>query len=317
MSTLWFKTGLGGIMFSAVADLHLRTKTPKYRKDNFHETQFQKFERLLKYTSKYVESKILVTAGDIFDSKGVNYTTVATTMGLLLAYDNVLFFVVPGQHDLKYHRQGLEGTPLGVLLQLPNVKLLTGDTQTVGFPVHSLTFVGGGWNEEPTAKGDVFVTHRMVTAQGPLWPGQTDYISGKALLKKYKGFKYIISGDNHRPHKITVNKRTNINCGSMCRTNKDQYKYKPAFWHIHEDGTIQKVAFGVKKASAVFDTDRIVQDEKFEADKERFAFVTDNITTKLTKPDFERILNHTITQAKISDGAKEIISLKMEELNGY
>lgn len=301
-------------MFVAAADLHLRDKTPKYRKDDFCTNQFLKFEQLIDYTVTNTTSNILVIAGDIFDSKGVNYATVIRAMGLIMYY-NVEILLVPGQHDLRYHRQRLEDTPLGVLLKLSNVHLLnpnkvfTPDTSDIA------TFIGAGWNEEPKVKANILVTHRMVTEDGPLWPNQTDYISGKALLKKYKDYEFIISGDNHRPHKTKFKNRVNINCGSMCRTNKDQYNYKPAFWHVHESGKITKVPYKIKKASEVFDQDKIVRDETFEENKKRFQEVTDNISTKTPKPDFERILLNIIKEAGASSEAKELIALKMEELN--
>lgn len=300
-------------MFVATADLHLRDKTPKYRCDDFCTNQFLKFQQLLEYTVSST-TNILVVAGDVFDSKGVNYATVVRAMSLIMSY-NVEILLVPGQHDLRYHRKGLDGTPLGVLLQLNNVHLLNSDKAFTS-DTPDMTFVGAGWNEEPEAKADVLVTHRMVTEDGPLWPGHTDYISSKALLKQYKEYKFIISGDNHRPHKTKLKERVNINCGSMCRTNKDQYNYKPAFWHVQESGKVTKVPFGIQKASEVFDKDKIVRDEKFEENKQRFNEVTDNISTKAPKPNFERILLSTIKEAGASSEAEALITSKMEELNG-
>lgn len=297
-------------MFIASADLHLRDTKPQYRKDDFCTNQFIKLEQLLEYTAN--TTNLLVLAGDIFHSKGVNYATVIQAMGLIQHFSSVEVLLVAGQHDLRYHRSGLNKTPLGVILQLNNVHLLKPDETFISNS--GISFIGCSWNEEPTVKADVLAIHKMVTESGPLWPGQVDYTTGKALLKKYKDYLFIISGDNHRPHKTKYQGRTNINCGSMCRTGKDQYNYKPAFWHVKNSGIVTKVPYKIEKASEVFDNDKIVRDETFQKNRERFQEMTDSISTKTVKPDFERILLSTIKEAGTRQEVINLINSKMEAM---
>lgn len=299
-------------MFVASGDIHFKDKTPRYRKDEFSITQFLKFKQLLKYTAQKTKYAVLLLAGDIFDSKGVSYATVVKAMELIRAYP-IEILLVPGQHDLRYHRQGLAGTPLGVLLQLDNVHLLQPDK--VNKIVTNFKFMGAGWEEEPIGtQGDVLVTHRMVTKTSGLWPGHTDFTTGKKLLQKYPQFKYIISGDNHKPHIIEHNGRININTGSMMRTNKDQYSYRPAFWHITKKG-VQKIAFKIKNSVDVFDTVKISQDEKVKKNNEKFKDLTDQVGDYTQKPNFERILKSVIVDVKPSKAAITDIQQRMERLN--
>ena len=100
--------------FIAAADLHIHSKCPENRKGNYFEQVMHKFEKLLTITMEHSDENLLVVAGDFFDSSTVPYKVVRLVMEKLIDA-NVRILAVPGQHDLRYHINGLDNTPLGIL----------------------------------------------------------------------------------------------------------------------------------------------------------------------------------------------------------
>ena len=170
------------INFIASADLHIHSKIPKNRKGNYFGQSITKFTYLLKFAKDYCDRQaVLVVAGDFFDSSTVPYKVTNMVIDLLIK-NNVKLLVVPGQHDLRYHVSGLDNTPLGTL---DTCKLVTILGPKEPIEVNGVTFIGAGWDEEPEEKADVLVMHRMITKKGELWPGQTNYSSAHAIMRKY------------------------------------------------------------------------------------------------------------------------------------
>jgi len=58
----------------ASADLHIHSKVPENRKGDYFGQVINKFSELLGLTIRYSPPKILVVAGDFFDSPNVSYT---------------------------------------------------------------------------------------------------------------------------------------------------------------------------------------------------------------------------------------------------
>jgi len=99
------------MIFTAISDLHLSDKKPRFRKDsNYLETCYQKLVSILDHAVKY--SDALVIGGDVFDYPTVPRYVVTEVQNILSRY-NIRIFVIPGQHDLRYHAKGIKNTPLG------------------------------------------------------------------------------------------------------------------------------------------------------------------------------------------------------------
>jgi len=305
--------------FICAADLHISDKCPKSRKGNYFEQIIKKFEQILIITKNKTNSKLLTIAGDFFDSPTVPYKVTKTVLNIINKYD-LTILVVSGQHDTRYHVSGLDNTPLGILQESGAVKILKNDEV---FNFKNVSFIGAGWNEEPKEEADVLVIHRMVTKRGELWPGQTNYSTAHAILRKYPWAKCIISGDNHIPHSLRLSKgeyKLQVNCGSMMRSTKTQIDYQPRCWVIDSANWKAKpIKIGCLPYDAVFDLNQIEIDEtkedaKKEAEEKIAEFINTLPNTEKERPNYKNILNTVIDQIKPKKNVLNIINQTMERI---
>ncbi len=306
-------------IFVAAADLHINSKTPKNRKGDYYGQVIHKFSALLGITIRYSPVKLLVVAGDFFDAADVPYKVVRLILEMIKESE-VDILVVPGQHDLRYHVTGLDNTPLGILAASGQVSILTPKRSKTVWG--GITFVGAGWNEEPKDECDILVMHRMITKKGELWPGQTNYSSAHAILRKYPWARCIISGDNHLPHSLKANDgRLQVNCGSLVRSSKSQIGFQPRCYLINIDNwTAKPVKIPIVPDEKVFDFNKIAIDEiKEESKKEAEAKMAEFIDTlpknAKEKPNFKTILSNVVAHAKPKDRVKNIINETMERVS--
>lgn len=304
--------------FAAVSDLHLSDKRPKNRKDpNYKDVCFRKFTNILNICENN-NIDTLIIGGDIFDYPTIPRYVVTEFLNIINTWD-IEILVIPGQHDLRYHAKGLDNTPLGNVIAGGGMKLLHPDSV---YKKENIKIVGQGWEEKITIPGDILVTHRMVTYKGPLFPGQTDFISAAALLNKYKNFKCIISGDNHKPHVLTKNGRLQINCGSIMRSNKSQINYKPEVWIIDtNDWKYIKNPIEIDKPEDVFDYNKIAMEEtkqnaRDEAQEKIDAFVKTFSGKKGEKVKFQTVVKQVIKEVKPSKNVIDIIENILEKIGG-
>jgi len=307
------------MIFAGSGDLHITNKRPENRKGNYQKHLMDKFDQILTITED-TDSKLLAVAGDIFDSPDVPYKVTREVIEIVKKH-NITILVVPGQHDLRYHVSGLENTPLGILESAGAIHILSNKTP---FKFQGVTFIGSGWNEEPLVDADVMVTHRMITKEGELWPGQINYASAHAILRKYPNMKCILSGDNHLPHALRIKSpisRLQINSGSMMRSTKAQLYYSPRVWLIDTDEwTTKMVKLDVLDSSQVFDFEKIAIEDTKDTDKkaasERIAqFISTLPQTDQEKPNFKNILSNLIDQVNPSAEVRNIINSTMEKVS--
>jgi len=296
--------------FTAISDLHISDKQPKYRKDDYLSACLTKFGWILNYT-KDVKAKALVMGGDIFDYPTVPRNVVSEILRMISDY-SFRILVIPGQHDLRYHSKGIDNTPLGNLVASGKMELLSPK-----YPINisGVNFVGQGWEEKISCSGDVLVTHQMVTKKGPLWPGQSDYISAAGLLNQHKDFKCVISGDNHKPHSfVSKDKRIQINGGGVMRSGKDQTFHKPLIWVIDTDSwKFDSDKIHVNDPKNVFDFSKIALDEtkeiaRKEAQEKIDAFVNSFDLKEGEKTDYKTIVRRVIKDTKPNTAVINIIN---------
>lgn len=308
--------------FLAIADLHLTTETPRSRKFGYSNQILKKFEQILILTKNKTTSNLLLIAGDFFDSPHpvqVPYSLTSKVIEIIKKH-NVTIFVVPGQHDLRYHTKGLQNTPLGTLQSAGVIKILNGKEKTYHDIMPEYSFVGQGWDEKLIVKdADVLITHRMVV-KNKLWKDQTDYITAKALMKKYPNISCIISGDNHLPHFLKTNNRLQINCGSIPRKTKLQVDYQPYAWKVNlETRKVTKIKIKVLPKNEVFDFEKIEKTEKETERKnaalEKIPIFIQQLFDKNNKaPTFPVILRKLIKEMKPNQDVQNIINTTMENL---
>ena len=251
----------------ASADWHSRATNPENRIDNYVEAQYKKIEFLIDHYTNNVHAAGLLIGGDVFDKHDVPdhvkermIRVLGGTSGFCEPWIGAVF----GQHDQRYHTSDKKNTPLGVIAAgVRNFHLLGSDIplslsiQPTEAPVH---IYGASWGEaipDPVCDEitiNILVIHRMITENGPLWPGHTDYITALEFLKTYPKYHYVISGDNHKPFMFNYRMRYVLNCGSLMRSSIDQVDYSPGFYIIHtEERRVERVPFPFEPATKVFD----------------------------------------------------------------
>ena len=308
--------------FVAAADLHIHSRVPKNRKGNYYNQVITKFEELLKITRRKSDNNILVIAGDFFDDPKVPYKVARLVLEIIKEYKtNIL--VVPGQHDLRYHVSGLDNTPLGVLQTAGVVTILKPKDNRISFG--GVSFVGAGWNEEPEEEADVLVMHRMVTKRGELWPGQKNYSTAHAIMRKYPWANCVITGDNHLPHSLRIkgedDHRLQINCGSMVRSTKTQIDFQPRCWVVDvSQWKTKPVKIPIEPAEDVFDfakitIEEIKEENKKEAEEMISKFIETLPQNDKEKPSFKKILQSIVSQIKPRTNVQKIINETMERVS--
>lgn len=306
--------------FIACADLHFTEKTPVNRKDDYLDAQLMKFSQILERAEN--ENASLLIAGDVFDNVKTPYKVTKLIMDMIKSY-GVDIYAVPGQHDLVYHSDGLDNTPLGILSTMKQVTILSSKVKTeITSGIDEVSLIGAGWNEEPQEKAHIIVMHRMITYKDPLYPGQTDYSTAAQTLHKYKSATYIVSGDNHQPFDMYQKGkgRALINCGSLMRKGKDQLGHAPCVWMIDTEAREHyPIYLKVKLNSDVFDLNKIKREEtqdeiKNQAQEDIKKFVKSLDIGEQAKPRFENILTKVIAEVKPNTEVINIINELMEGL---
>jgi len=306
------------MIFADISDLHFTDKKPKYRSDaSYLSTCFDKFRQVLDLCIKR-KARALVIGGDVFDYPTTPRYVVTGMQNLLSKYD-IEILVIPGQHDLRYHAKGLDNTPLGNIISAGMMTLLVPHVQYV---VDGIEFVGQGWEEKVECEGDVLVTHQMVTKKGPLWPGQTDFISAAGLLNQHKGFKCVISGDNHKPHSfVSRDGRIQINGGSIMRSSKDQVDHQPLIWFVDtDDWSFQPEKLDIEPPEEVFDFSKMATDEtkdnaRKEAQEKIDAFVDSFDQKEGEKTDFKTVVKRVVEDTNPSEAVINIINDILESVS--
>lgn len=308
--------------FVAGADLHIHSRRPENRKGDYFSQVIAKFAALLEIVVKHSSPKLLVIAGDFFDSSQAPYKVTNTILEMIMDTE-VNILVVPGQHDLRYHVSGLNNTPLGTLVTAKRVSIITPERNNISFG--GISFIGAGWNEEPQDAADVLVIHRMVTKSGELWPGQKNYSSAHAILRKYPWANCIISGDNHKPHSLRVEggddgHRLQINCGSMMRTTTLQLDFQPRVYLVDITNWQSKaIKIPCEPSEDVFDFNKIEEEDAKEIAKKQAEELIEKFIDTLPKdeehkPNFVSDLQFVIEQVKPRKSVLGILNEIMEKI---
>lgn len=288
--------------YFCTADWHIRATNPAKRIDNYWQTQYNKIEWILKRCRDYMVPTLLV-AGDIFDSPNTPRWLVNKYIELFCKY-SINIIACYGQHDLFFHNPNLENTPLGTLYAagIFKNKLVNGSTPGGGIDTE-------GWKTAigaPYKENNVLVLHETVVPK--MIHFLPDALTPEALVKKYIN-KWIVTGDYHVFHTYQKSGRTVINCGSLMRSNKDQYNYQPQI-HLLDtsNNTIESIPVPIEKPEAVFNLNAIeVETNKKEVDERVIEFV-EAIGVKSNKPKFKDILNDVVGDYNPSVEVMNVIS---------
>lgn len=294
--------------YIGVADLHIKSKRPQYRCDDYFETVCGKFKQIIYQCNKH--NADLIIAGDLFDSVSVGYKVLNTVFKLLKLLKGKCF-VVAGQHDMAYHSHSLINTPLKTLIHARRVILLRRDK---AYKNGDDYLYGCSFGEEPIVpkhKNGILVIHRSITPADPPF-FLPDAISAVEAFDKYKNYSFIISGDFHLPFSMYDNKysTTLVNCGPMMRQSVDQLKIKPTIWLIDKLG-IKPIELKVEPSETVFAIKKIKQKEKALFSKS-IGDLVESLKDSKNKPDPEKTVKLVMNEINVSDTTRN----KVESIMG-
>lgn len=199
------------------ADWHIRADSPVCRTDDFQKAMWGKVDFVFEEAAQR-DIPILI-AGDIGHRPQWPNWLIEKFMEKINLYD-VDIKICMGQHDVPEHNLELyPRSGVGVLLRSDYLTFVDGDSPDI---------VAFDYGEGICHEDEAFVavTHQMVIEDKPEWPGQVAD-SALSLLKKFKGYKLILCGDNHKPFVVEHDGRILVNPGSLMRTTADQIDHKP------------------------------------------------------------------------------------------
>jgi len=199
-----------------LGDLHLRYKGPSSRKDDFFQTQFNKFTQVVNiYREEGCE--LFLQAGDFFDNPKPPNFLMARYISLLKEREIVVCSVL-GQHDVSMHNLGsAERSAVNVFRSSGVMHTLSSSGMKIG----GLDIYGCSWKENvPTPQRNsraILVIHEMI-GDRPLYPGHQP-IRPKSFLHTHSGYELILCGDYHYSFFAKEGNRKIVNCGALVRLN--------------------------------------------------------------------------------------------------
>jgi len=293
--------------FLCIGDVHLSEKTPENRTDNYPNTQYEKIIWILGLAVKN-KCDALLQPGDLFDNFLVSDRLKRRYIELFSEY-KIPIFMVPGQHDLRYHNSEIENTPVGILDAAKVIHIVSEPIE-----IGNVAIYGAGWEKEVPKiqnknKFNILITHRMIINDEKIWFGQKEYTLSNHLLKK-SGFDLIVSGDNHTSF-LLEDKKTNtklINCGSLMRARADQLNHKPICYIVDSDSNIlEKFSIPINDYKSVLCVDKV--DEEKERNEKLEEYIEElNSDVEIAGLDFKKNMIVFLKENCIESGVSELIS---------
>ncbi len=279
------------------SDWHMRDTKPRCRIDNYFEAQKNKLEQIKKVQSE--NNCPIFDCGDLLD----NHKSSPFLEGWLI--DNLPdnFYTIAGNHEIPYHNiNDIDKSSWNVLWKAKKINYtdiyLDTDFQVVGFHY-------GHLNKKYYIKNDrinIALIHEFISINK--FPGS---ITPDELVQKLQGFDYIFCGHNHTNFDVKINNTRIINVGSMLRMDADQINYKPAFYVMYEDFTIEKKYFNIKEDVI----DRKYIDDKNKTNEKMEAFILSLNGKYEISNSFKNNIDNYLKENKVGEGIKNKIRMSI------
>ena len=239
-----------------VGDLHLRTRTPKRRREaDFAAVCLGKLRQVMDIAFKRSIDAV-VQVGDFFDSPNPSKGLIAAVIEAIRGYDStsIDWYTIHGQHDLAYHSEAArKSSALRVLdAALPEFHVMDGS-----YTAFTLV-VGAGFGQEPPDNPneliEVVAAHVMV-GDKPLWPGH-DLTGPEEYVRKHPGYRLYCLGDYHYPYSVKVGDAWVINPGCVLRLTASERDraHRPKVVLFDMDGGVpEDIYLDVAPAEDAFD----------------------------------------------------------------
>lgn len=218
--------------FIITSDWHLREDTPVCRTDDFWESQWKKVDFISDLQKQY--DCPVIHAGDLFHHWKPTPFLLAKTMEHLPC----VFYTIYGNHDLPQHNIELANKcGINVLAKARQLQVFE-NTHWLQ-PLQKPTIVIGD--------RQIAVWHILTYKNELPWYGSTA-ISAKNILKKYRQFDLIITGDNHQTFVEEYKSRLLVNAGSITRQTAIQIDHEPCvFLYNLVENKVKKVKIPIDR----------------------------------------------------------------------
>jgi len=293
-----------------IGDMHITSKAPERRLDNYFETILDKLEQAIDYYYQY-ECSMAVQVGDFFDSPDVSNYVIAEVIEFLKQY-NMKIYCIFGQHDIVGHSGvTLKRSPLRVLVAADVVDVVRDYVEYDNVRVYGSSF---GQDIPIPIEGDylnVLLIHDMI-ADRPLYSGHTPTPPGK-FLRRNSGYSLICCGDYHYYFVEKYKDRYIVNPGALVRKtiSKDDLALHPSVcMYDTEYRKLHRHYLTVKEPDEVFD---MSMKEKKD-NKELLTFIESIRNENQISVSWQHILEEVYEERKTTEGVKEQISKAIVEV---
>jgi DNA repair exonuclease SbcCD nuclease subunit len=265
--------------FLLTSDWHIRDDIPVSRTDDFYETMKRKV-RFVFQTAVDYGVKAILNAGDLFNAGRPVQSQLLEIMlmDIFEEYKDVLFLIIPGNHDLPYHNmEELGRSSLGVLIRGGYVENVH-DKEIPFVDENGVKWVviGRGWGSDipktignlvPFNSRKIVMWHGMV--QGSEWvPGG---IEGHKFFRDYPDVDLFVTGHNHE--KFVIEKKPGrflVNPGGLLRMSIDEIDKESAVFIFDTlNSSIEEILVPIEKDAL----DGSYKNEKEERDEKIASFV--------------------------------------------
>lgn len=200
-----------------IGDMHLSSRVPGFRKDDYEEAIFKKIEFVIAYA---LDNNLLpVFLGDLFHRPRDNANRLLTRLLRLL--ENHLVLAVTGNHDTT-EKELQDDDSLSVIASAGRLRLLDQTGPWSGIINNVPLYIGGSaWSqkipkqlEEPKEKSLViWITHHNI--------GFLDLEEGWIKPREIPGVHLVVNGHIHKPMpEKTCGMTTWMNPGSIARVQR-------------------------------------------------------------------------------------------------
>lgn len=284
------KSGVDAIL---TADWHLREDQPICRVDDFWKAQWRAVDTVAKLAEK-CKCPVL-HAGDLFHHWKPSPRLLTYTLRHLPRN----FWTVYGQHDLPQHNMDLvEKSGINLLHEVGKVRLLNGHWATDPNEIAPNLF----------SKRPILVWHKLVYQSKP-YPGASGGMA-EGIIRKYKQYDLILTGDNHQAFNIEYKNRILVNPGNLTRQSASQHDFRPRvyLWNAKEN-TVEKFYLPIEKEAVT----RTHIESKARRDERIGAFVERLNTDWESSLDFKENLKRLEAENDVPKEVMEVVYKVMEE----
>lgn len=247
------------------ADWHLRHDRPTSRKDEYLLEQEECVKYIISLANKY-DCPIII-AGDLGHRHQWPCWLLWWFISMILTrYKPApMPLLIPGQHDIPFHRiddiwkSGIAVLELAKVLQITSMSVITmfDNLDVLSFPWGTPIDHLKGNRLNPV----MAVSHQMVIHNKPLWPGQ-DAPKANSLLREFPEYDLILTGDNHQTFVEEYQGRYLVNPGSMMRMTIDQKDHRPCVFLWYGPGNAPEPVYLPAAEDVWNETGKIETDRK-------------------------------------------------------